>query len=78
MENWAKAYRDKHGLSQQALADKIGCHKSLVCMFESGQRAPGVELLPTIRDKLGLRPAIVRPDIAELFRSKPKGKGRKS
>lgn len=68
MVNWAKDYRKVHGLSQQALADKLGISKSLVCLFESGKRKPGIDLLPRIEKVTGLRPSVVRPDLAKQLR----------
>ena len=46
-----KLLRSERGLSQQALADKLGnISKSSVNMYERGEREPGFELLETIAD----------------------------
>lgn len=46
-----KQLRSEYGLSQQQLADKLGCiSKSSINMYERGEREPGLELLEAIAD----------------------------
>lgn len=42
--------RKRDGLSQQELANKMNVSRSLIGMFESGQRMPSVEVLEAIAD----------------------------
>ena len=42
--------RKRDGLSQQELANKMNVSRSLIGMFESGQRMPSIEVLETIAD----------------------------
>lgn len=38
-------YRDKAGLSQTELADKLGVDKATISRYENGSRQPSVEML---------------------------------
>lgn len=42
--------RKRAGISQQELADKISVSRSLIGMYEAGQRMPSVEVLEAIAD----------------------------
>ena len=42
--------RKRDGLSQQELANKMNVSRSLIGMFESGQRMPSIEVLEAIAD----------------------------
>lgn len=42
--------RKRDGLSQQELANKMNVSRSLIGMFESGQRMPSIEVLESIAD----------------------------
>lgn len=66
--------RKRDGLSQQELADKMGVSRSLIGMFESGQRMPSIEVLEAIADvfNVGTDFLIGRVDSGEyssVFRS---------
>ena len=37
----AKAWREKHGYSQQALADALGYSREVICWNEAGRCPPG-------------------------------------
>lgn len=45
-----KELRERRGLSQVALADKLGVSKSAVSMYERGERNPDFETLEIIAD----------------------------
>lgn len=42
--------RTNYGLSQQKLADAIGCSKSSINMYERGAREPGLETMEAFAD----------------------------
>lgn len=52
--NRLKEYRVLRGLSQTQLANKIGVSRSLVSMYESGERKPSFEVLESIADILNV------------------------
>jgi len=47
-------YRSDHGLSQQALADRIGCSQPNVAKLESGEHNPAIETLVNLSRTLGI------------------------
>ena len=47
-----KYYRLKKGLTSQELANKIGCTKAAISLYESDERDPGNEMLQKIADAL--------------------------
>ena len=49
--------RAKKGLSQKALADKVGISVSYVSMLERGQRSPPLETVEKVAKALGVPPA---------------------
>jgi transcriptional regulator with XRE-family HTH domain len=49
--------RAKKGLSQKALADKVGISVSYVSMLERGQRSPPLETIEKVAKALGVPPA---------------------
>lgn len=63
MANPLLAYRKKHGLSQQALADKLGISRQLVSMIECGDRSFTDEMSLHIEARLGIDRMITRPDL---------------
>lgn len=48
--NIFKHIREKSGLTQQQLADKLGISRSAVGMYEKGEREPNIETLKHIAD----------------------------
>lgn len=48
--NIFKRIREKSGLTQQQLADKLGISRSAVGMYEKGEREPNFETLELIAD----------------------------
>lgn len=51
-------------LSRAELADLLGVSRSYVHRIETGERRPGKDLLPLIKEKTGIAPAKLRPDLA--------------
>jgi transcriptional regulator with XRE-family HTH domain len=49
--------RAKKGLSQKALADKVGISVSYVSMLERGQRSPPLETIEKMARALGVPPS---------------------
>lgn len=47
-------YRAAHGLSQRALADKLGWRPSVVSRLEAAEHNPSIETLMALSIKLGL------------------------
>jgi DNA-binding XRE family transcriptional regulator len=47
------AYRIEQGLTQEALAHRVGTSKTAICRLESGQHKPSVETLVKIGRALG-------------------------
>lgn len=45
---WLKELREKEGLNQQQLAEKVGVSREYISMIESGQRNPSVNLAKKI------------------------------
>lgn len=48
------AYRADHGLSQRALADRLGVRQPQVARIESGERAPELDTLMRLANVLGI------------------------
>lgn len=69
-----KAYREQQDppLSQEQLADLLGRSRVTVTRWESGARKPEAEDLMVIHVKLGISPALLRPDLALLFSTAPR------
>lgn len=69
-----KAYRESQDppLSQEQLADRLGRSRVTVTRWESGARKPEAEDLIVIHIKLGIAPALIRPDLAKLFSLAPR------
>lgn len=49
-----KTAREKSGLNQKEVADKIGVAKSTYSLYESGKREPGVPTIKKIADVLNV------------------------
>ncbi|MBQ8528491.1 MAG: helix-turn-helix transcriptional regulator [Clostridia bacterium] len=66
-----KELRTSKGLSQQALADKIGVSKSSINMYERGEREPSISMLFTLAD-------LFEVDLNYLLGYTPSNKSNKS
>jgi transcriptional regulator with XRE-family HTH domain len=51
---WLKALRERAGLSQQELADRIGVDQASVSRWENGRGEPGVSIAGELADALGV------------------------
>ena len=49
-----KAYRKAFKMSQQELAEKVGCDQTSISAWERGRSVPNADVLIEISDKLGL------------------------
>lgn len=58
-----KNLREKRGLSQSAIAEKIGVSQATISMWETGEAMPRVDKLPEIAK-------ILNCDINDLFAAK--------
>ena len=54
MTNPIRTARLAAGLTQQQLAERCGCVRSMIAQLESGDRTPSVELLRALRRELRL------------------------
>lgn len=63
-QNPLKDFREREGLSQADLAKLIGVSRETVTRWENGTRNPDEDKLPTIAEKTGITPSILRPDLA--------------
>ncbi len=53
--NGIKIYREKLGLTQQQLANKMGLYQSTIAMWETGDRLPRSDKLPELAKVLCCR-----------------------
>lgn len=51
---WLKRQRKTHDLTQEELADLVGCAKSTIHMIEGGERRPSRQLVALLADRLGV------------------------
>lgn len=58
-----REYRDKRGLSQQELADKLGVSRQMVGLVETGERRIAAEDVLDWEKKTGIPRTVLRPDI---------------
>lgn len=63
-----KSYREMRGLTQEALAERLGVSSITVSRWETGARKINRELLTSVSEKTGIAVADLRPDLAEIFR----------
>jgi transcriptional regulator with XRE-family HTH domain len=63
MSNPIRAYRKKHRLSQQEVADLLGVARSTLQAWESGQNGITAEVAVKVESILGIDRVLIRPDI---------------
>lgn len=63
MEHPIREYREKEGLSQEDLAEKIGVSRQMIGFIESGDRRIAAEDVADWERKTGIPRAKLRPDI---------------
>lgn len=61
--------RNEVGLSQEQLAEAVGCSQQFVSMIEAGQRNPGLKMARKIADAVHAPVERLFPDIVETFRA---------
>ena len=62
-----RAFRQKAGLSQDELADRMDLSTPYISMLESGKRYPSIEMLIRIAFALEVRPGALLDMIAERY-----------
>src|SRR3712207_2970533 len=65
---WLRQLRTEHDLTQEALAEIVGCSAQTVRSFESGRRRPSREMAARLAEVLGL-PAEERDTLVRLARA---------
>lgn len=60
-----RKYREKHGLTQEDLARKLGVSRQMVGFIESGEREITAENAVEWETEIGIPRAQLRPDIFE-------------
>jgi transcriptional regulator with XRE-family HTH domain len=78
-----RRFRLKRGLSQQALADKSGYHRTYIGLLERGQKSPSLRTIFNIAATLNVKPSemvdgvqrLIGRAAAESFTRSPKVKG---
>ena len=68
-----RAYRDRHGLTQRALAKSLGVSSITVSRWETGARKIDDELLALVAQKTGIPRGALRPDLAALLQPSAPG-----
>lgn len=57
-----RAERERHQLTQEALAERAGVDRKLIYRTELGQTSPRVDAVVQIADALGIRPSALLPE----------------
>lgn len=62
------AWRERHGISQSELARRLGKNRTYMSRVELGQRQIGHDLLPRVCRLTGIKPDVLRPDLARAMK----------
>lgn len=65
MSNVLKSYRERNGLSQQDVADKLSVSRQMVGFLETGERDCTADMAVLIEKKLGIPRSQLRSDLWE-------------
>jgi transcriptional regulator with XRE-family HTH domain len=68
-----RAYRDRYGLTQSALAKSLGVSSITISRWETGARKIDDELLALVAQKTGIPRGALRPDLAALLQPSAPG-----
>lgn len=60
-----RALRMKKGLSQEALADAAGLHRTHISLIERGRRSVRLETVEALAKALGVQPARLMPRLGQ-------------
>ena len=63
MANPLRAYRERKGLSQAELAEKLKVSRSTVGMLEIGAKPFTAEMAIRIEERIGIDRVLLRPDL---------------
>lgn len=58
-----KAYREEKRLSQEAISDKLGISRAMVCLLETGGRPYTADMCLLIEKRLGIQREILNPKL---------------
>lgn len=64
-----RQYREKEGLTQEQLAEKLGISRQMVGLIESGDRRVPAECVADWESKTGIPRPKLRPDIFQPARA---------
>ncbi len=64
---YIRAHRERAGLSQQALADKLGCTQPAISYLEAGEAPHNTATLQRIAEALGLQLELGFVDVREAI-----------
>jgi transcriptional regulator with XRE-family HTH domain len=61
------AFREEHDLTKAALAALLGVSKASITRWENGRRKPDRAALIRIKNKTGIEPRELRPDLVGML-----------
>lgn len=62
-------------LSRKEICERAGLSPSMLSLIEKGHRKASPELTRSLAQTLGVSPAVIRPDLADLFGVAPDAEG---
>lgn len=62
-----REFRQRAGLSQDGLADRMDVSTSYISMLENGHRYPSIEMILRLAIAMEVRPGAIMDRIAELY-----------
>lgn len=72
-----RRYRENAGMSQEALAEESGLHRTYISLVERGQRNITVDALTQVAEALGVYPSRLMSDAEKEPEGAPGGARRK-
>ena len=71
-----RALREAKGMSQEALADAAGLHRTHISLVERGQRSARLETIARLAVALGVQPARLMPAVHLKLAEHPSNRAR--